>query len=260
MIRHLVSRNRATGVRRNLQAADDHPEQAARAFVELVMELREVIKTEDREKAERLLQHLRHHYPIPAMDILRKDVWGIRSDALILRTHGSIDISEAVRNLEATGRNVMDDDIQQLQLLASHWCAWSPTSSAHRKDSWVKYLHYSYPEVDGSLPIFDSLIWPDEIKRYPIGHVPRPPFLFLLATRDKFYVFNFENWCMMEAGNTLAKVIEGMRKNSFDEDSSWRVLQRKGNKGLSDYFPVYDDVPHTLEPHPLDHKIKEFTF
>jgi hypothetical protein len=223
-----------------------------------VVELETLIETGDREKSERQLRQLRKQYSVPTIEFLPKEIWETDTDQLVLKTHSVLGIKVAVLNAEATGRKLAGEDIKYLELLATHWCGWSPTSADHREDSWVSYLRYAYPSLAGLQPVLDSLIWANEISRYPIGQVPRPPWLFLLATRERYFIYNFQEVAMMDAGDTLMEVFEGMKKDRWMEDM-WKLVPRRGRKEPCDYFPVYDDVPHTTEDHPLEYPIRDFT-
>lgn len=237
---------------------DEGKKETSRPFTVLVAELETVVETGDREESERKLRELRKQYPVPTIELLPKEIWGSDTDELVVKTHNVLCIGEAVRNAEATGRKLAAEEIRYLELLATHWCGWSPTSADHRDDSWVSYLRYAYPSLVGLQPILDTLIWANEISQYPIGDVPRPPWLFLLATKDRYFVYNFQECAMMDAGETLKEVFEGMMKHRWIEDEMWELIPRRGRKEPCDYFPVYDNVKHTTEEHPLERSIKDF--
>ena len=183
---------------------------------------------------------------------------GTDTDQLVLQTHSALGIEQAVRNVEGTGRTLSPEETKALERLDTHWCAWSPTSPDHINDSWVWYLRDAYPSLVGLQPILDSLIWPNEISRYPLGHVPRPPWLFLLAPKDRYVVYNFQDCAMLEAGTTLMNVVDGMQKERWIDDI-WNLIPRKGTREPCDYFPVYDEVKHTSEEHPSGRPIMKFT-
>src|SRR5271163_4639898 len=173
-----------------------------RTWNELTSELRLVVESGEREKSGRLLEELRRQYPIPTADTSWKDIWGLERDMLILRTHAKQDIVVAIKNVESTGRELDEYEKDQLRTIASHWCYWSPTTYDNANDSSMRFLIFAYPSLKGLQPVLDSLIWTDEIASYPIGHTPLPPWLFLLATSSKFYVYNFQADSMVEAGET----------------------------------------------------------
>ena len=174
-----------------------------------------------------------------------------------------MDVLDAISNVETiTERKLNDEEREQLRKISFHWCSWSPTAPDHRNDSWVRYLRYAYPELKGLQPILDPLTWSDEIAVYPIGYVPIPPVLFLLATSRKFYVYNYQDDTMFFAGETLAGVLDGLMEERYIEQPMWEDIPRAANAMNEDsdaYFPVYDNVMHTSQEHELEHKVKEFT-
>jgi len=118
--------------------------------------------------------------------------------------------------------------------------------------SWMRYLRcvYSLPDLE---PVFDSLTWPDEIAEYPCANPPPlTPWLFLLATCNKFYVYvyEYEGTGMFEAGDTLTEVIEGMRQERyFHGDNFWPVVEPVlDQQPARDYFPVYDALAINGDP------------
>lgn len=233
-----------------------------RTWNEMRTELYHLVESGQREKSERLLEELRRQYDVPSADISWKETWGLEKDQLILRTHAKRDIAVAIKNVESTGRKLGEKEKHQLETIASHWCYWSPTAEDHKNDSWMRYLRFSYPSLKGLQPVLDSLIWADEMARYPIGHTPLPPWLFLLATSSKFYVYNFQNDSMVEAGDTLTEVLDGMRHEGWDNETIWREVVSPTVNDTDydpvDYFPVYLGVMHTAPEHRLEHKLQEF--
>lgn len=258
-LRQLLNRERHRDEENKSGKVEAIAENAPRTYNELTSELRCLVESGEQEKSEQLLQELHQQFPVPMADILRKEMWGLKTDQLILRTHARMDMTEAIYNVESTGRKLTNEEKEQLRTIAFHWCSWSPTAAEHRNNSWMRFLRFAYPSLNGLQPILDSLIWPDEIAHYPIGHVPLPPWLFLLATPTKFYVYNFQDIAMREAGDTLAEVLNGMRKEGWCEEEIWKEVPSTTEEDPSDYFPVYDGVQHTTQEHELEHKVKEFT-
>lgn len=224
---------------------------------DLIRDLRVAVRCGRRQEQEVLLQTLREQYPVPTTDVVRKEVWGWTTDRLVIRTHAKADVADAVRNVESTGRKVTSQDCETLSHIMLHSCWWSPTGADHRNDAWVRYLRFTYRLV-GLQPILDSLIWPNEIAQYPLGHPPLPPWLFLLSTATKFYVFNFQDGCMMDAGDTLQEVLDGLREERWHGEMSWKEVPEQVEEDPGDYFPVYDNVPHTEGEHELMREVREF--
>lgn len=258
-IQQLLGRGRLGGAKKGLKTSDERSTESTRSFSELRGELESLVWSGERQKSERLLHEVRQRFPIPAIDILPKDVWGTATDQLVVRTHESVDIAEAVRNMERSGRKLDDEEKNYLKILASHWCKWSPTVAEHRNDPWVLLIRHAYPGLDGLEPVFDSLIWPNEIARYPLGYVPMRPWLFLFAAQTGFYIYDFQGDTMFEAGGTLRQVIDGMRNQRWTLPDMWDDVPCTFSEDPSDYFPVYEMVKHTAQEHPLEYEIREFT-
>jgi hypothetical protein len=169
-----------------------------------------------------------------------------------------VDIGEAIRNVELTGRKLGNGEKDSLKILATHWCKWSPTVAEHRNDSWVRLIRHAYPILEGLQPVFDSLIWPNEIAQYPLGYIPSQPWLFLFATKTGFYIYDYQNDTMFEAGKTLREVIDGMRNQRWKLPDRWDELDCTMSEDPTDYFPVYEMIKHTVEDHPLEYEMREF--
>ena len=210
-------------------------------FQQLKKALRQAVASGNREESEHFLEEIRRVYPVPAVDILPKDVWGLQEAKVIFRTHGRFDIKDAVANVKRTGRSVSSDDEALLQLIMSHWCAWSPTVTSHQNDPWMHFLRRDYPQLKGLEPILDTLIWPEEIACYPPGHGAIPPWLFLLATRDMYYVYNLEDITMFKVGPELNDVIDGLRKERWREEF-WEIVENATDENPKEWFPTYDNI------------------
>jgi hypothetical protein len=231
----------------------------SRSFDDRSDDLRRLIESGERKESESLLKELQRKFPVPTMDIIQKEERGTLTDQLILRSHDRMYITQAVRNIEKTGRSLSIDEKEQLRRIAFHSCGWSSTQAGHENDAWMRFLRYAYPDLDGLQSILDSLIWPDEISRYPIGYEPWSPWLFLLATKTKYYVYNFPYMAMLEAGSTLNEVIDGLKKERWMQSPTWEEIPSMTMEECYDYFPVYENAKHTSYPHPLEREIKEFT-
>jgi len=175
---------------------------------------------------------------VPAVEIVDKDMWGLAKDKLVLKTHAVSNINDAKRNIEISGRRITRKDEQLLGKVLSHWCGWSPTREDHQLDPWVRFLQKNYAHLEHVVPILDSLIWPDEITRYPLGYVPPRPCLFLLATGTRYYVYDFQNAAMNNAGASLQEVYDGLKNRGWDI-GGWDEEEDQTDEDPKDYFPVY---------------------
>jgi len=212
-------------------------------FNELRQRLRNAVNAGESDTSEQLLRALRQQFPVPTVDILRKGKWNMEKDQVIFRTHAKAEVEDAVANVESTGRSVSEEDRNRLQLLMSHWFAWSPTTAEHRNDSWMCFLRrvYSLSELQ---PILDTLVWPEEFARYPPTFSAFRPWMFLLATSASYYLYDLEEETMYKAGDQLADVVDGLQRERWGVDPLLEQVWSTGYEGEArDYFPVYYNVP-----------------
>ena len=104
--------------------------------------------------------------------------------------HLKSDFADAVRNIQCTGHGVNAYEEQYLRLILTHWSCWSAMDPEHMRDSWVQYLQTWFCHIDGLVPILDSLVWPEEVARLPLGCRPVEPSFFVLATPEAYYIFD----------------------------------------------------------------------
>jgi hypothetical protein len=212
------------------------------SFIDLVKRLLSFLETDRGSSSERvrdLLHKLRASYPVPAVDIMDKDVWGLEKDQLVLRTHEVSNVNDAKRNLGIAGMNITSaEDEILLKYIMSHWCGWAPTRLDHHHDPWLRHLRDEFARLGHLVPILDTLIWPDEITRYPPGSQPARPWLFLLASGAEYYVYDFQNLVMNHAGASLREVFAGLRNRGW-EIGGWDKDDDDGDRNPKDYFPVY---------------------
>src|SRR5271163_437202 len=135
-----------------------------------------------------VLDEMKHKFPIPLVELVPKGNWDSKTDVLLTKTHRHSHVSDAIRNVEKTGRRIGKEEYPDFELLLTHWCGWCPTSDEHMNDDWMNYLRAEYLHLGNLVPVLDSLTWPDELREYPPGIDPIMPFLFLLATSDAYYV------------------------------------------------------------------------
>ena len=212
------------------------------SYPKLKKALRIVLETEPGSSlhAQELLKDLRLYYPVPLVEIVDRELWGLETDKLVTRTHAKSNIEDAKRNLGDVRKMILsEEEEQELLVVMSHWCGWSPTPAEHCYDSWVKFLQINYPQLENLGPVLDSLIWEDEIRQYSIGCPPPQPWLFLLTTRSSFYIYDFQNAAMMPAGTTIRDVIQTLRDRIWEYPESWVEEEPYTDKTPLDYFPVY---------------------
>jgi len=62
----------------------------------------------------------------------------------------------------------------------------------------------------------------------------------------------------MDAGETLLEVLDGLREERWHGERPWEEIPEHVEEDQRDYFPVYDDVPHTDGEHRLMQEVREF--
>ena len=79
-------------------------------------------------------------------------------------------------------------------------------------DAWANFFQFSYPHLEGHLPILDALSYAEELGKLPDRlKTPRSKKKFLLATAESYYVYDFTDG-LFRAGNTLEEVYIGMKE------------------------------------------------
>ena len=115
-------------------------EKSMLSWNDIMSELLRIVESGDRVASEQMLTKLHQRFTAPAADILHKEIWGTRTDLLVVKTHARIDTSQAMKNLGRTGHIVSYEDQMDLEMLCSHWCAWSPSLEEHINESWIQFL------------------------------------------------------------------------------------------------------------------------
>jgi hypothetical protein len=202
------------------------------------------------------VENLRACFGRPPVQIVDGEVWGVESDQLVVKTHLKSEFGDAVDCMTTYGRVLSADDQYYLRSILTHTCGWSPTAKEHSQDAWMRYLQGEYVHLVNLQPILDSFTWQEEID--VISFDPREPWLILLATVDSFYVYDFENRCMCQAGVSLKEVYTGLKETRYrgDKEGDWDEEPRALDINPADYFPVYiRDREGTLV---LQNSLKEF--
>ena len=187
------------------------------------------------------LDELHKYYPSPHSEVVGEEVWGRAK--LSISTHLKSDIADAIANIERTGRKIGKDDKRWLKRILTHGCGWSATDSHHLNDSWVLFLR-ALSGRDDLVPILDSLVWPEEIARFPHGCYPYEPSFFLLAAPETYYVFILEGLGLYKAGNSLEEVYTGLKQCRYksEDEGDWEAEEWHDScLDERDYFPVYGD-------------------
>lgn len=188
------------------------------------------------------LNQLRAHYPGVSCGVVEAEVWNTQYPRLWQSTHLKSDPVEAVYNLERAGHKLGPGDEKWLRLILTHCCGWSATDHDHLRDDWVLFLKGLYRHIPNLEPVLDSLVWPEELTRFPSGCTPREPSFFLLADSESFYLFILEGRGLYNAGKSLEQVYIGLRDYKYNSTreggwtpEDWSELDLDER----DFFPVY---------------------
>jgi hypothetical protein len=207
------------------------------------------------------LHSLRTYSSIPPVEIVERGVWATPTDQLIVRTHIRCELSDAVSNIQKAGIDLSLDDLKYLGLILTHWCGWAPTPPNHIDGSWIRYLQAEYSHLHPLVPILDTLVWPEELQNYPNGRFPRTPWLFLLASSESFYVYDFQNCYLCCAGTrSLEKLYVGLKEQRFRMMNEGDWIEAIGclDETPADYIPVYTPQRNSVGEFILERPVKEF--
>jgi hypothetical protein len=198
----------------------------------------------DPDEAQKALDSLQIAYPVPPTEIVDAVIWDSGRPVLRYNTHFKADVRDAIRNIRFSSHAFHPSDHHWLQLIHSHWCGWSATTVRHRGDGWVKFVQDTYRHLLGLVPILDSLAFPEDLAHYPDGRRPPEPSLFLFATMQYYYVYDFEEGGLSRAGETLEEVYTGLKEMKYRRyDSPWPVEPQSQDGPMvfeRDVFPAYE--------------------
>jgi hypothetical protein len=100
----------------------------------------------------------------------------------------------------------------------------------------------------GLMPILDSIMYAEELVDFPTGlREWTPPSLFLLATTESYYIYEFipdEGSGLFNAGKTLEEVYSGLKEYRYYryQEGSWEEIESSPVPNIYNepaYFPVY---------------------
>jgi hypothetical protein len=193
------------------------PSSPSPGFDDRISHIRRLFRTQDEtsDAVTSALKELRSLSPLPPIQIIPKAVWPNEPKCHVsVQTHLKSTVEDAVNLLKSTGRDLSVVDEKYLRLLLTHDCGWSATYSDHINDSWVKFFHIRYPQLEGLMPILDSMTYREELIDFPDGHDFREPSFFLLATCDRYFIWDASDWGqdgLFFAGDTLEDVYAGLK-------------------------------------------------
>jgi hypothetical protein len=223
------------------------PESLAAGFDYHVYRVEQLLESHQMDSAElqTAFEELRRTFPQPPTELVGSEIWGTAEASIRVNSHLKSDLSEAIANIQNTGRQITADDEQWLKLLLSHWSGWSATDPEHFHDPWVRFIQALFGHIEGLVPVLDSLTWPTELKQFPVGFTPIEPSFFLLATLEYFYLFDLDGLGFYRAGRSLEEVYQGIKECRFagGKEGDWKPEEWCDlDLDDRDYFPVYGHV------------------
>jgi hypothetical protein len=196
-------------------------------FHDCISHIKHLVRTQDgtSDAVASALKELMSLYPLPPVQVIPKGVWPNEPNCNVsVKTHLKSTFSDAANLLKATGRVLSAADEKYLELLLTHVCGWSATYPDHMDDPWVKFFHVRYPQVKGLVPILDSMTYHEELIYFPDNYNFKEPRFFLLATSDRYFIWDASDWSedeLFDTGNTLEDVYNGLK--------DWRWARSYGN-------------------------------
>jgi hypothetical protein len=219
-------------------------------FESSISHIKKLIQTDDDTAIASALNDLRSWSPRPPVQVIPKGVWPNESTSLdSIQTHLKSSFDDAVNLLKATGRELSVVDESYLRLLLTHTCGWSATYPDHADDSWVKFFHIRLPQLEGLAPILDSMTYREELPDFPEDYYLPEPRFCLLATSDRFFIWDASDWGqdgLFIAGATLEEVYNGLKDWRWAESSEdpWEMADEEG-----EYLdPVFYFVTYHRKP------------
>jgi hypothetical protein len=101
------------------------------------------------------LNELRSWAPLPPIQIIPREVWPNEPKCHVsVQTHLKSTFADVVNLLKATGRDLSVTNEKYLHLLLTHDCGWSAIYPHHKNDSWVKFFHIRYPQLEELMPFW----------------------------------------------------------------------------------------------------------
>jgi hypothetical protein len=193
------------------------------------------------------LDELRSLFPQIRVQLIPKGVWPNEPNCHVsIQTHLKSTLEDAIKLLTPTGRHLSASDEEYLQRLLTHVCGWSATYLEHNDDSWVTFFHARYPQLEGLVPILDSMTYPEELVDFPDDYPFPEPRFFLLATSDRYFIYDASDWAddrLFFAGETLKEVYNGLKdwRWAYSYGNGWDVVEEEGDKNLNPdcFFVTY---------------------
>ena len=220
-------------------------------FESSISHIEQLIQSDDDTAITSALTDPRSLAPRPPVQVIPKGAWPNEPTSLVsIQTHLKSSFDDAVKLLKATGRELSVVDESYLRLLLTHPCGWSATYPDHADDSWVKFFHIRYPQLEGLVPILDSMTYREELADFPEDYYLPEPRFCLLATADRFFIWDASDWGqdgLFVAGNTLEEVYNSLKDWRWAESSEdpWEMAgEEREYLDPVFYFVTYHRKPN----------------
>jgi hypothetical protein len=148
------------------------------------------------------------------VDRLDRDVWPNFANYPRTNMHLCNLFISALSNVARTGRTVNNDDKKFLTLVLSFQCGWSATAVEHMGDPGFCYIRHRWSHLD-LMPILDDMTYEEEVRWMPKYISCERVTTILLASKDRFYVYDAEDDSLLDAGSTLEEVYNGLRQFEY---------------------------------------------
>jgi hypothetical protein len=135
------------------------------------------------------------------------------SSKTITRTNSHLrnDFESALANvIRGTGRTPDRDEQAYLRFLLQYPEGWSATDVDHMDHPAFRYIYQRWPHLD-LYPVLDDVTWPEEEPYLPQMVAAHDACFFLLATPENYYIYQYADNDLFNAGSTLEDVYWGVR-------------------------------------------------
>jgi hypothetical protein len=197
----------------------------------------------------------------PPPQLIYGEPWGLSSSCIKTQVacHRNSTFEDALANFPTPLSDLREQMF--LRILLQHPCGWSATPSHHLLGPGFRWLNTIFHHLGGLHPILDAVIWPEDAVFLPTTYDPNgPDFLLLVSKARTYYIYNFWDSKLMEAGRNLEEVYNGMKEwkhNKLTSMGGWEGVDNDVEEDeIDEYFPLYKH--HEIDRHwVLEHKIPE---
>jgi hypothetical protein len=177
---------------------------------------------------------------VPPVQIVPGEIWNCRT--FVVYGVRFTKKEDAINNLIASGRVISANEEKFVEYLMTWPFYWSPSDPQHNDEPCFQFLRWRFRHLGHLYPIFDNIMWPEDVENIPLTGYVNDPFRMLLAGKDYYYIYNPEDDMMFKAGRTLEEVYEGLKSDKDARglsENCWEIIEAgAGWKGWWD-FPCW---------------------